>query len=240
MKNLEPEKRIVGSTSQQQEIIDDLYNKHYNMLFNYAYKILQNEDTTKKVVKETFRFPSMNVDELLQSENEADWLIKALQRSIIGYLYDEHYKMLLNFACSILQNEDTAKEVIQETFRVACENIEKLMQSKNIAGWLVNTLHFTIKRFKRQKQTMSKYIAQLPDDFDFENIVDERLPDEDVKILYSDLAQHKDFDLLKEYAVDDKPIKEIAKEHNISIDACNKRLSRIKKIFRNLLKEHKT
>ena len=76
MKNLEPEKRIVGSTSQQQEIIDDLYNKHYNMLFNYAYKILQNEDTTKKVVKETFRFPSMNVDELLQSENEADWLIK--------------------------------------------------------------------------------------------------------------------------------------------------------------------
>ena len=34
MKNLEPEKRIVGSTSQQQEIIDDLYNKHYEMLFN--------------------------------------------------------------------------------------------------------------------------------------------------------------------------------------------------------------
>ena len=57
MKNLEPEKRIVGSTSQQQEIVDDLYNKHYEMLFNYAYKILQNEDTTKKVVKETFRFP---------------------------------------------------------------------------------------------------------------------------------------------------------------------------------------
>ena len=41
MKNLEPEKRIVGSTSQQQEIIDDLYNKHYEMLFNYAHKILQ-------------------------------------------------------------------------------------------------------------------------------------------------------------------------------------------------------
>lgn len=238
MKNLEPEKRIVGSTSQQQEIIDDLYNKHYEMLFNYAYKILQNEDTTKKVVKETFRFPSMNVDELLQSENEADWLIKALQRSIIGYLYDEHYKMLFNFACSILQNEDTAKEVIQETFRVACENIEKLMQSKNIAGWLVNTLHFTIKRFKRQKQTMFKYIAQLPDDFDFENIVDERLPDEDVKILYSDLAEHKDFELLTDFAVDGKPIKEIAKKWNLSIDACTQKLSRVKKACRDKINKN--
>lgn len=238
MKNLEPEKRILGSTSQQQEIIDDLHNKHYNMLFNYAYKILQNEDTTKKVVKETFRFPSMNVDALLQSDNEADWLIKALQRSIIGYLYDEHYKMLFNFACSILQNEDTAKEVIQETFRVACENIEKLMQSKNIAGWLVNTLQFTIKRFKRQKQTMSKYIARVPDDFDFENIVDERLPDEDVKILYSDLAEHKDFELLTDFAVDGKPIKEIAKKWNLSIDACTQKLSRVKKACRDKINKN--
>jgi RNA polymerase sigma-70 factor (ECF subfamily) len=238
MKNLEPEKRILGSTSQQQEIIDDLYNKHYEMLFNYAYKILQNEDTTKEVIQETFRVVSMNVDELLQSENEADWLIKALQRSIIGYLYDEHYKMLFNFACSILQNEDTAKEVIQETFRVACENIEKLMQSKNIAGWLVNTLHFTIKRFKRQKQTMSKYIARVPDDFDFENIVDERLPDEDVKILYSDLAEHKDFELLTDFAVDGKPIKEIAKKWNLSIDACTQKLSRVKKACRDKINKN--
>ena len=114
------------------------------------------------------------------------------------------------------------------------------MQSKNIAGWLVNTLHFTIKRFKRQKQTMSKYIARVPDDFDFENIVDDRLPDENIETLYSDLAAYEDFELLQEFAVYDRPIKEIAKEHNISIDACNKRLSRIKKIFRNLLKEHKT
>lgn len=238
MKNLEPEKRIAESTSQQQEIMDDLYNKHYEMLLNYAYKILQNEDTTKKVVQETFRVVSMNVDELLQSENATDWLIKALQRSIIGYLYNEQYKMLFNLACSILQNEDTAKEVIQETFRVACENIEKLMQSENIAGWLVKALQFSIKRYKRQKQTMSKYIAQVPDDFDFENIVDERLPDEDVKILYSDLAQHKDFDLLKEYAVDGKPIKEIAEKRNISIEACVKKLSRIKKAFRDIINKN--
>lgn len=238
MKKLELEEQIVGVTSQHQEILDDLYNKHYEMLFNYAYKILQNEDTTNEVLQETFRFVSMNVDELLQSENAKDWLIKALQRSIIGYLYNEHYRMLFNLACSILRNDDTAKEVIQETFRVACENIEKVFQSNNVIGWLVNTLQFSIKRYKRQKHTMSKYIVQVPDDFD--KIVDERLPDENIETLYSDLAAYEDFELLQEFAVYDRPIKEIAKKHNISIDACNKKLSRIKKIFRNLLKEHKT
>ena len=52
---------------------------------------------SKSLCCANFRFPSMNVDELLQSENEADWLIKALQRSIIGYLYDEHYKQFKIF-----------------------------------------------------------------------------------------------------------------------------------------------
>lgn len=233
MDKLKPEKQIVGLTSQQQEIITELHNEHYDMLFKYAYKILQNEDEANKVVNETFVTVRANIKELQQNENIANYLINNLQIAIIGYLYETQYDMLFNYVRSLLFNEDVSKEVLQETFRFVCENLEKLFQSDNIIGWIVKTLQFSIKRYKRQKQTMSKYIAQVPDDFDFENIVDERLLDEDVKILYSDLAKHKDFDLLTEFAVDGKPIKEIAEKRHISIDACTQKLSRIKKVFRD-------
>ncbi len=233
MKKLEPEKQSLGVIFQQQKVIGDLYNEHYEMLFKYAHQILQNEAAAEEVIQETFRAVSMNIEKFLKSDNIKESLIRTLQVSIITYLYNKNYKMLFEYACSILRNKDTSQEVVQETFRVACEKIEDLLKSQDMTGWLVRALQFSIKRYKRQKQTISKYIAQVPDDFDFENIVDERLPDEDVKILYSDLAKHKDFDLLTEFAVDGKPIKEIAEKRHISIDACNKRLSRIKKVFRD-------
>lgn len=239
MDKLKPDKQIIGAISQHQEIVSDLYDEHYEMLFKYAFSILQSEDAAETAIKETFRAVSMDIENLLKSDNTTEWLVRALQRSIIGDLYNEHYEMLFNYAYSVLRNEDTTEEVIQETFRVACANINKFLESKNKKGWLVRTLQFSIKRFIRQKQTMSKYIARLPDDFDFNNIADERLPDDDVDMLYEDLAQHKDFELLKEFSVNDRPIKEIAEKRNLSIDACTKRLSRIKKKFRDIINKNK-
>lgn len=239
MDKLKPEKQIVGAISQQQKKISDLYNEHYEMLFKYACPILQNEEATEEVIQETFRVASMDIENLLKSDNITELLIKTLQISIIAYLYNKYYEMLFKYACSVLQNKDTAEEVVQETFRVASEKIEDLLKSENLAGWLVRTLQFSIKRFIRQKQTISKYIARLPDDFDFDNIADEKVPDENVDILYADLAQHIDFELLKEFAVDGRPIKEIAEKRKMSIDACTQRLSRLKKLFRDTINKNK-
>lgn len=235
MDKLKPEKQIIGAISQQQEVISDLYNEHYEMLFKYACSILDDEELAEKVIQETFRTASMDIENLLKSDNIAGWLIETLQRVIISDLYNKHYKMLFNYAHSILQNKHMAEEIVQETFRVACENIEKFLKSKNMAGWLFKTLQFSIKRYIREKQKMSKYIARLPDDFDFDNIADKKAPDENVDILYADLAQHKDFELLKEFAVDGRPIKEIAEKRDMSIDACTQKLSRLKKLFRDTI-----
>ena len=41
MDKLKPDKQIIGAISQHQEIVSDLYNEHYEMLFKYAFSILQ-------------------------------------------------------------------------------------------------------------------------------------------------------------------------------------------------------
>lgn len=165
--------------------------------------------------------------------------LKPEEQQFIDELYETQYRMLFNYARSILRDEDTSKEVVQDTFLLACRKINSIMNSPNPHGWLVKAVDYTIQRVNRKKKQIAQYIAQLPDDFDFDNIIDERSPDEDVGILYTDLSKHKDFELLKEFAVDGKPIKKIAEKRNISIDACTKRLSRVKKLFRDTINKNK-
>lgn len=157
------------------------------------------------------------------------------EHDFIDKLYTNQYKMLYSRAYAVLRDTSICQEVVQDTFYLACQKIDSIMTSENPEGWLVIALQYKIVRVLREKKQAAQYIAQLPEDFDFNNIIDERIQDEDVRLLYPDLALHKDFELLEEFSLEDKSVKDIAKKHNMSVDACNKRLSRIKKIFRNIL-----
>jgi len=157
------------------------------------------------------------------------------EQDFIDKLYDKQYKMLFNKARSILRDTSISQEVVQDTFYLACKKIDSIMASENPEGWLVRALQYTIIRVMRNKKQAAQYIAQVPENFDFNNIVDERAPNENVETLYSDLTLHKDFELLKEFAVEDKSVKDIAEKHNMSVDTCSKRLSRVKQVFRKLI-----
>ena len=154
------------------------------------------------------------------------------QQTLINQLYDEHRYMLYNYAFSFFRNEDMSNEAVQETFRIACTKIGTLLQKENKAGWLVNVLKNTIKKAIDSKYKTAQYIAELPDDFDIEDVADDRPVDENVDILYSELAPNKDFQLIKEYVLESKSIKDIAQKYKISIAACKQRLSRGRKRFR--------
>ena len=108
------------------------------------------------------------------------------------------------------------------------------MASENPIGWLVNALKFSIGKIKRKKEQYARTIVLMPVYLDsddnvetsIEDIPDTNPPDEDVDFLYSDLSVHKEFQLMKQYAVEDKSIKEIADEQGISINACKQKLYR--------------
>lgn len=161
------------------------------------------------------------------------------ERQFIDELYITQFNMMFSFAQTVMGNEEASREIVQDTFHLACQKIDMIMASPNPQGWLMKALEYKIRRVWREKKQEIQYIAQLPEDFDFGNLADESLPEEDVEILYCDWAREQDFELLREFAVEDKAIKTIAEEHGISIDSCTKRLSRIKEKLRRELKDSK-
>lgn len=156
------------------------------------------------------------------------------ERQFIDKLYDSQRNMLFNYALSRLGDEEMAQEVVQETFRIACNKIQAVMENSNPAGWLIRALQNVMKKAIGNKQETAKYIAELPDDLFME---DARLVDEDIDLLYSDLVSNADFQLVKKFAVERKTIKDIAQEAEISISACKQRLSRAKKRLRELIEK---
>lgn len=148
------------------------------------------------------------------------------QRNLIAQLYEEMFDMLLSYARASLEETPLAEEAVQETFQIACQKPEQLLESQNPKGWLVNTLKYTIRNTKRNRdgarQLLAKYLATQTSDI---AISEDRVS---LKVIYGDLAETEEFKLLKEMAVDGKSHLEMAKARGISVNACKKRVQRAK------------
>lgn len=76
-------------------------------------------------------------------------------REFFNGLYDRHEQMVYNTALKLTQDEDEAKDLLQNVFFKAYRNLDKFEQGTNEAGWLyrmtknefINTM-----RGKRHKQ----------------------------------------------------------------------------------------
>ena len=176
------------------------------------------------------------------------------QEVVIGKLYDENFDDLLKYAACFLSVGD-AEEAVQNLFVDACKpkQLKKLMeyekneQFKKQRAWLGKGIKFSISKIKRSKSQFAKLIEYLPPRADeefgveigIEDLPDNTPVDEDVDFLYSDLAVHKEFQLIKRYAVERKSVKMIADEDKISLSACKKRLSRAREKIRKLMAKQK-
>ena len=164
----------------------------------------------------------------------------------IADLYEKHSKALLKYAIRIL-DEQNAEEAVQNVFWILCKKdkkdddgeykIEKVMKYDDPVGWLYKTLRFSIQKIIRKKQQYTQLMVYMPPQADtefgieigMEDFPDERPIDEDVDFLYSDLANDKEFKLIKEFSVDDKSLKTMADKYGVSIRAVEQRLCRARK-----------
>lgn len=154
-----------------------------------------------------------------------------IYRETIEDLYLKLYPLLFEYARSSLFNDSLAEEAVQETFRIACQKPESLCESPNPSGWLVNTLKFVILNTERNlavaNRILQEYITQ-------QTKVHAGAEDpENLELLYGDLAELEEFQLLKEMAVDGFSHLQMAKKRNISVEACRKRVQRAKEILQN-------
>lgn len=171
-------------------------------------------------------------------------------------LYEKHSKALLKYAIRIL-DEQNAEEAVQNVFWILCKKdkkdddgeykIEKVMKYNDAVGWLYKTLRFSIQKIIRKKQQYTQLMVYMPPQADIEfgieigmeDFPDERPIDEDLDFLYSDLANNKEFKLIKEFSVDDKSLKTMADKYGVSIRAVEQRLYRARKKLRKLFNNKK-
>ena len=70
---------------------------------------------------------------------------------LIDKIYREMFRKLWIYAKIQLEDESLAEEAVQETFRIACEKPDSVINSDNPNGWIMNTLKYTIRGIKRDR-----------------------------------------------------------------------------------------
>ena len=154
----------------------------------------------------------------------------------IEQLYLEMYDMLFAYARCSFAEESLAEEAVQETFKIACQKPEQLCESVSPKGWLVNTLKFTIRNMKRNRDRVQQLLSTVEQN-DFAVYSEDRLP---LELMYEDISDTEDFKLLVEMAVEGKSHLEMAEVRGISVSACKKRVQRAKEKLQEKLKQDVT
>ena len=156
----------------------------------------------------------------------------------IEQLYLEMYDMLLTYARCSFKEESLAEEAVQETFQIACLKPDKLCESQNPRGWLVNTLKYTILNMKRSResarQLLSNYLITQNECIAFS---EDKLS---LKLMYEDVSHTEEFKLIKEMAIDGRSHLEMANARGISVNACKKRVQRAKETLQKKIKQDVT
>ena len=160
--------------------------------------------------------------------------MNAGQSKQIEELYFEMYDKLMAYACSNMDNESLAEEAVQETFRIACQKPESVCRSENPQGWLVVTLKNTIRNIRSGRATAKRILEHYLLTYASEIVfTDEKLS---VDVMYENIADLDEFQLLKEMAIEGRSHQEMAERRGITVSACKKRVQRAKELLQKKIK----
>ena len=160
--------------------------------------------------------------------------MKARYKLEIERLYLQLYPLLFEYARSSLSSDSLAEEAVQDTFRIACQKPEAMINSPNPEGWIMNTLKNVLKNTIRN-QNISRRILL---DYFASNINDITVTNDRVglEILYEDVADLEEFKMVKAMALEGKSYLEMSQELGVSMAACRKRMQRARETLRKKIK----
>ena len=149
-------------------------------------------------------------------------------------IYRDMYPLLLRYAQSALEGDALlAEEVVQEGFVIAWGKVNVLMGSPNPQGWMVETVKHVIQNTRRSREKSRRAAEAAAAVATMEVVL--HTDEEQVDLLYGDLAGDEGYELMKEYALEDKTVGALAQARGITAEACKKRLQRarahLKKYF---------
>ena len=150
----------------------------------------------------------------------------------IEALYKENYKLLLRSASCALgsDNKDPVAEIVQDTFLEAVQKIDTLYSHENPKAWLLTTLKYKVKSYKRTRareaQAVTRFVSATAS-------LDEEQASEEGYIDLSESAKglvgDEDFKMLFDLYVAGYSYAETAEKFGVTIDVCKKQVAKAKK-----------
>ena len=142
-------------------------------------------------------------------------------------IYQKMYPIMYRTAYRLTGSAEKAEELVHDAFSLALSRQDTLISHPNPEGWLMKTLKNVVRNTKRQraKLNMLAVISLNSEESELLATYDEI----DIDVLYGDEAKREDFQIFKMVAVEGRSMRETADEFGISIEACKKRVQRIKK-----------
>lgn len=92
-----------------------------------------------------------------QNKNEADWL----SPEIFEVLFQEYWENLFGFCHAHIQDEESAREIVQEIFLSLWERRSVLSINVNIGHYLFGAARFKIARYHRDLAMQRKHSERL-------------------------------------------------------------------------------
>lgn len=168
------------------------------------------------------------------------------QDKLIEELHHKYFRQLTLYAVAVLNNEMLAQDVVQDTFKKAVDEMDKLAGHPNQRGWLFAVLKNKLKDAQRaQTRYLRRFFAL--DSMPAEAGAVAGRPVEEEVLTDGSLALDKirqalseeEFRLLCRLALDGVGYLEAAKEFGLSVYAVRKRMERIRKKLYEVFPERK-
>ena len=153
------------------------------------------------------------------------------QREHIRQLYQTEYRKLFAIAYARLHDAGRANDAVQQTFTVACQRPEALLDGPRPDKWLLSALLHVVHEIIRDA---AKRNGPSPEQLAEQGAPPEELP---LEVLYGDLAETEAFQLMKAVGVEGKSYEELARELGISVNACRIRVMRAKRFLQEALQK---
>lgn len=140
-------------------------------------------------------------------------------------IYIKHFKYLYNNALYVMQDQQLAEDIVQETF---CAAMEKgILTHPNPTAWLLSvSKHIAYNTAKKRSY---EYIGTETEPAAEDKALDELETD----LLLKTVLPEIDYDIFKMY-LDGIPEQDIADKHDLTLTALSTRIYRIKKTLKKL------
>lgn len=154
------------------------------------------------------------------------------QGTQIRDLYHKEYHRLFAMAYARLGDREDANDAVQQTFAIACQRPEPLLDGPHPEKWLLHTLQrviYTFWRARAKEQLICREdVPGSPATDPMEQL--------SLEALFGELAETAEFRLVKAVSVDGMRYEELAGELGISVNACRIRLMRARKFLQEKIK----